>query len=145
MAKPAFRCRLITPEAQVLDESAVSAVVPCWDGLLGVLPNRAAMVMQLGTGELKIDFTDSAKGSSRSFFVDDGFVQMLDNTLTVLAASAVAAEKLNESECLAELNAINARRTDGLSASDLNDLHKQRARAEGKLHAARTFKSRGGH
>src|SRR5204862_8052155 len=47
-----FRCRLITPEAQVLDEPAVGAVIPCWDGQLGILAHRAALVTELGTGEL---------------------------------------------------------------------------------------------
>ena len=39
-------------------------------------------------GELRVDFPDrgNAKGGSRSFFVADGFVQMLNNELTILAA-----------------------------------------------------------
>ncbi len=141
-----FRCRLITPEAQVLDEQAVSAVIPCWDGQLGILPHRAAMVTELGTGELKIDFADSgsARGGQRSFFVSDGFAQMLNNSLTILAASAVGAEKLSESEALAELNSLNARRTEGLSTIELEQFSKDKKRAEGKLHAARTFKAQGG-
>jgi len=141
-----FRCRLITPEAQVLDEPASSAVIPCWDGYLGVLPHRAAMVMELGTGELRIDFPDrsTTKGGGRSFFISDGFVQMLNNTLTILAANAVGAEKLNETDAQAELNSLLARKTDGMSTSELAQYHKDKARAEAKLHAARTFKAKGG-
>ena len=145
LAKSSFKCRVITPQAQVLNDDAVQAIVPCWDGLLGVLPNRAPMVMQLGTGELRVDFADSgaAKGGSRSFFVDDGFVQMIDNTLTVLAASAVGAEQLSESDAQAELAAINALRIDGLNAAELERLKKEKARAEAKLRAAREFKAKG--
>ncbi len=141
-----FRCRLITPEAQVLDEPAASAVIPCWDGMLGVLPQRAALVSELGTGELRIDFPSqgSAAGGSRSFFVSDGFVQMLNNSLTILAASAVGAEKLTEADAQAELASINARRTDGMSAAELAQHSKSKARAEAKLRAAKTFKAQGG-
>lgn len=146
MAKSTFRCRLITPEAQVCDDAAVSAVVPAWDGLIGILPMRAPMVMQMGTGELRIDFPDTpqAKGGSRSYFVDDGFVQMVDNELTILAAYAVAAEKLKESEAQAELSAANARRTDGLPASEADRIRADRNRASAKLRLARSASSRGG-
>ncbi len=141
-----FRCRLITPEAQVLDEPAVSAVIPCWDGQLGILLHRAALVTELGTGELKLEFPDKSgtRGGQRSFFVSDGFAQMLNNSLTILAASAIGAEKLSESEAQAELNSLNARRTEGLSTVDLERLSKDKKRAEAKLHAARTFKAQGG-
>jgi F-type H+-transporting ATPase subunit epsilon len=141
-----FRCKLITPEAQVLDEQAVSAVIPCWDGQLGILPHRAAMVTELGTGELKIEFADkgTARGGQRSFFVSEGFAQMLNNSLTILAANAVGAEKLSESEAQAELNSLSARRTENLGAVELEQLSKDKKRAEAKLHAARTFKTQGG-
>lgn len=145
MAKNTFRCRLITPEAQVLDNDAVQAIVPAWDGQLGVLPGRAAMVTQLGTGELRVDFPDSgsAKGGSRSYFIDDGFAQMLEGTLTILAAQAIGAERLSEADAQAELASLNNRRTEGMGAAELAQLKKDKARVEAKLRAARAFKSRG--
>lgn len=141
-----FRCKLITPEAQVFDDAATAAVIPCWDGLLGILPNRAPMVMQLGTGQLRVDFPDKggSKGGSRAFFIDDGFVQMVNNELTILAAHAVGAEKLTEADAQAELASINARRTENMSAAELELHNKAKARAEAKLQAARTFKAQGG-
>ncbi len=141
-----FRCRLITPESQVLDEAATSAVVPCWDGQLGVLPNRAAMVMELGTGELRIDFGNQGapKGGSRSFFVSDGFVQMLNNSLTILAVNAVGAEKLSEADAQKELDAVLAKKTDDLTGADMDKHQKAIARAKAKLAAAKTFKGKGG-
>jgi F-type H+-transporting ATPase subunit epsilon len=144
-----FRCRLITPEAQVLDEPAASAVIPCWDGMLGILPHRAALVSELGTGELRIDFPSAgvggaAAGGSRSFFVSDGFVQMLNNSLTILAASAVGAEKLTEADAQAELASINARRTENMTTAELELHQKAKDRAEAKLRAAKTFKAQGG-
>ncbi len=75
MAAKSFRCRLITPVAQVLDEQVVSAVIPAWDGLMGFLPDRAPIVAKLGLGELSLEFADSkGKGGSRSFLVEDGRV-----------------------------------------------------------------------
>lgn len=145
MAKT-FRCRLITPEAQVFDTEAVSAVLPIWDGLLGVLPGRAPMVMQMGAGELRVDFADAGPGrpASRAFFVDDGFAQMVNNELTILAANAVPAEKLSESEAQAELNAANARRTEGEPAAVVDRIRRERARAGAKLRSARALAGRRG-
>jgi ATP synthase F1 epsilon subunit len=133
-----FRCRLITPEAQVLDEPAESAVIPCWDGMLGILAHRAAIVSELGMGELRIE---GIKDGARSYFVADGFMQMVNNTLTILAANAVSAEKLSETDAQAELSALNSRNTENLHGAELERFRKDKARAEAKVHAARTMKS----
>lgn len=145
MAKSTFRCRLITRDAQLVDDPATAAVIPAWDGLIGVLPNRAPMVMQVGTGELRIDFPDNAgaKGGSRSFFVDDGFVQMVDNELTILAANAVAAERLTEADAQAELNEASARKTDGLSRPEADRVRHARVAAAAKLRMARSARGKG--
>lgn len=147
MAKNTFRCKLVTPDAQVLDNPVTQVILPAWDGKLGVLPGRAPMVMELGTGELRVDFPDdgSAKGGSRYFFVDSGFVQMVNDELTLLAAYAAPADKLSEAEAQAEVNSLNARRTEGLSEADRKLLAKDKARAEGKLRAARAFKAAGAY
>ena len=133
-----FRCRLITPEAQVLDQAATSAVIPVWDGMIGVLANRAPMVMELGSGELRLDLDGPAK--TRSFFVSDGFVQMLNNSLTILAASAVDASTLTEAAAQAELNAVEARQSGKLTDDEHEQLKKDKARAEAKLRVARSLK-----
>ncbi len=145
MAATTFRCRLITPDAVVLDEPVVGAIVPAWDGLLGVLPNRAPIVAQLGSGELRLDFADKggAKGGSRAFFVDDGFVQMVENQLTILAAKAIAAEQLSESDAQTELNALNAKPTEGLPPAAAERLSSDKRRAQAKVRTAKSFKSRG--
>lgn len=107
MAGKAFRCKLITPEAQVLDEELRYASIPAWDGLFGVLPGRAPIVAKLGLGELRLDFADSAKGQggTRSFLVQDGFVQMVEDRLTILARRATPVEAISESEAQSEFTA----------------------------------------
>jgi F-type H+-transporting ATPase subunit epsilon len=145
MATQTFRCRLITREALVLDEQATAAVVPSWDGLLGVLPNRAPIVAQLGTGELRLDFPDSgpAKGGSRAFFVNEGFVQMVNNELTILAVTATPAESLSETEAQAEVAELSARNVESLSQAEKDRVRDLRQKAAVKLRTARSFKARG--
>jgi hypothetical protein len=50
LAGKTFRCRLITPAAQLLDAPVTYASIPAWDGLFGVLVNRAPIVAKLGVG-----------------------------------------------------------------------------------------------
>jgi len=110
-----FRCQLITPAARMLDEDVTYASVPAWDGLFGVLPGRAPIVAKLGLGELQLRFPDkgAAKGGARSFLVEDGFVQMVDNKLTILASRAIPTETLNAAEAKTELAAAESKRPTG--------------------------------
>lgn len=102
-----MRCKLVTPSALLLDEPVTYASVPLWDGLMGFLPGRAPILGRLGLGELKISFPDSTRGtgSTRRYYVEEGFVRMADNQLTILAEAAIPAEELTKSGVDAELKA----------------------------------------
>lgn len=148
MAK-SFRCRLITPDAQVLDAKATSCVLPAWDGQMGILPDRAAFVASLGPGELKFDFASSDNpkdvgGGSRSYFVEGGFAHMVKNELMLLATKAIPAESLSESEAQAELAEANARTNADGNSVVAEKIRTDRDRAAAKLRVARNFKAGGG-
>jgi F-type H+-transporting ATPase subunit epsilon len=145
-----FRCKLITPEAQVLDAPLSAAVLPVWDGSMGVLPGRAPIVAKLGIGELRLDFADqadreAARGGSRSFFVDGGFAQMVENTLTILASKAIPAESLTEADAQAEVAEAESRRIEEIpDPAERDKVRRERERARQKLRVARQFRARGG-
>lgn len=107
MAKKTFRCKLVTPSASLIDEAVSYASVPAWDGLIGFLPGRAPILAKLGCGELQLRVADSDKGAGgeRSFAVDGGVVQMQNDTLTILAEYAAAAEQINATDAESELKA----------------------------------------
>ncbi len=115
MATKTFQCRLITPTAKLLDEAVTYASVPAWDGLFGVLANRAPIVAKLGLGELRLEFPDKSgsAGGERSYLVQDGFAQMVDNRLTILAGRAIPVESLNLGEAQAELSAATGKKASG--------------------------------
>jgi F-type H+-transporting ATPase subunit epsilon len=148
VAKKTFQCRVITPEAKVIDGPATSAVIPLWDGQMGVLPNRAPIVTKLGVGELRLELPDQPErkvaGGSRSFVVEGGFAHMVHNTLTILASKATPAEMINETDALAELHEAEARKTEGVTdPAQLERIRADRNRARLKLHAAKSLKARG--
>jgi len=146
MAANTFRCRLITPLAQVLDEPVTYASVPAWDGLFGVLPGRGPIVAKLGLGELRLDFPDrggenqAARGGSRSFLVEDGFVQMVNNRLTILASKAIPTETITPQDAAAELAEAESRKsaeTDPVKhRQEMDRLSKDRDRARAKVRLA---------
>lgn len=147
MAEKTFRCRLITPEAQVMDGPVTAAVIPCWDGQMGFLPSRAPIVARLGIGELRLDFPDGSqgKGGSRSYLVEGGFAHMLSNQLTILAERATPAEQISEADAQKELAAAESRVASATGDAARRDrLQKDRDRAMQKVRAARAFKARGG-
>src|SRR5262245_620351 len=84
------QCVIVTPERAVLDETVDFVALPMYDGELGVLPGRAALIGRLGYGELR---TVKDKTTQR-FFVDGGFAQIRDNVVTVLTARAIPAAEL---------------------------------------------------
>ena len=82
-----LRVSVITPEATIFEGDAEQVVAPAWNGSLGVRHGHAPLMALLGTGTLRID----AGGSSKSYAVSGGFLQAVDNTVTVLSESATAA------------------------------------------------------
>lgn len=127
----AFQCVIVTPEQQALDESATQAIVPAWDGQLGILSNRAPLLVKLGTGSLRIDL---AGGRSRTFVIDGGIGQMKDNRLTILTNEATAAEEIDVNAARAAYAEAEARvPTDDKSREDRT---RQLARARALQHAA---------
>lgn len=143
-----IRCKLITPEAALLDDQVTYASVPAWDGLIGMTHGGSPLVAKLGIGQLRLDFPDqgAARGGSRVYFVQDGFMKFASNELTILASAAVPAENLVEADCAAELRAAEARgvpsdATDKLA--EMDKITKARNAARAKLALARGFQHKG--
>ncbi len=147
MASNTFQFRLITPQGKLIDAKATAAALPAHDGSLGVLPNRAPMVIKLGLGELKVTCAEEtgskgegplkpvAAGGTRSFVVDAGFAQMAQNRLTVLTTKAIPAETLTETNASAELAAAEGRKPE--TPADQARLTHERDVARLKVRVAR--------
>lgn len=94
---------VITPERQVLSETADAVVVPAHDGEVGVLRDRAPLVCELGIGQLR--YTQA--GRTHRLFIDGGFAQVLDNHVTVLTARALPAEAVTQEVVTAAARAVD--------------------------------------
>ena len=79
-----FEIEVVTPERQVVKQNAESAQIPGKDGYLGILPDHAALLSDLGEGELSF----TLGGKTEKLQVSGGFVEVRDNHVRVLADSA---------------------------------------------------------
>jgi F-type H+-transporting ATPase subunit epsilon len=83
----ALRVVVISPERTIYDGAADSVVAPAWDGQLGILRGHAPLMALLGSGDLRVEHG----GSAERFHVEGGFLQVVDDVVTVLSERAEAA------------------------------------------------------
>jgi F-type H+-transporting ATPase subunit epsilon len=89
----ALHCVITSPEGLVFEGDARFVVVPAVDGEMGILPRHAPLIAALGAGEIRVETAESSE--KKRFFLDGGFVQVLNNDVAVLATEAEALESLN--------------------------------------------------
>ncbi len=75
---------VVSPERVLFDAEATAAIVPAYDGLVGILPRHAPMLVLLGRGTLTI----RTGGGDQRFTVGGGFAQVRANTIRVVAEEA---------------------------------------------------------
>lgn len=94
MAK-AFQCTLVTPEEQAFEGQVQYASIPAHDGQIGLMHQRAPLLVKLGFGALRLDL---ANGQNQWFFIGGGFAQMKDDKLSIVADEAVEAAKIDKAQ-----------------------------------------------
>ena len=90
----AIRCVLVTPERTELDREAEFVALPMFDGELGILPGRSAMIGRLGYGTLRLQ---TAAGPER-YYVDGGFAQVENDVVNILTGRAIPVDLLKGDE-----------------------------------------------
>lgn len=88
MSEGALKVRIATPLRVIGEYTGVLSVqIPTSEGQIGVLPDHAGLVSEVGTGLLTFDQAQSSQSSLATFFfvVSGGLVEVQDNQVTVLA------------------------------------------------------------
>ncbi|MDR0703640.1 MAG: ATP synthase F1 subunit epsilon [Planctomycetaceae bacterium] len=122
-----MKCLVVTPEKTVLEISATFVVLPLIDGEYGVLPGHTPLVARLGAGELRITGTDN---QLTIYYVEGGFVEILDNTVALLSMHALPAKDLDVARAEEQLTNAIARpsNTPELAKIRAEKLYSRRAR-----------------
>ena len=82
-----MRVVVISPEQSVFDGEADQLVAPAFDGEVGILPRHAPFMTLLGHGILTV----RRGGAAHRFQIRGGFLQVLADTVRVVAGSAQTA------------------------------------------------------
>ncbi|MEM9672355.1 MAG: ATP synthase F1 subunit epsilon [Cyclobacteriaceae bacterium] len=77
---------IITPDQEVFEGEVESATFPGSDGSFQVLRNHAPLVSSLGKGEISY----RGNAGEGSVTVEGGVVEVLNNTITVLAERVIS-------------------------------------------------------
>ena len=83
---------VVTPEKQVVEDTADAIVIPAHDGELGILSERAPLMCELGIGQMRYE----RDGRTHRVFIDGGFAQVHDNLVTLLTDNAAPAEAITD-------------------------------------------------
>ena len=81
-----MKVSVISPERVLFEGEASSVVAPAFDGEVGILENHAPMMTLLGTGSLRLD-----GAGGKTFNIEGGFLQVVDNNVRVVTEKATAA------------------------------------------------------
>ena len=123
-----LHCVLTSPERTVFQTDARSVVVPAVDGELGILPRHAPLIGLLGIGELRIEPSSGKEGEKVRYFLQGGFVEVLENQVTILATQVESLETLTRDEADSMVQALLADRPDSRQSFEVRDAHAEKVR-----------------
>jgi F-type H+-transporting ATPase subunit epsilon len=72
---------ILSPEKEIFSGEVKSVIVPGADGQFELLNNHAAIVSSLNKGDVKVQ---KANGERVTYTVSGGFVEMLNNEVSLL-------------------------------------------------------------
>jgi len=84
-----LRVSIISPTAVGFEGAGESVVAPAYDGELGILYGHAPMMVLLGTGVVAVRDGESIQ----RFHVSGGFLQVVNNEVSVLAEEVSAVDE----------------------------------------------------
>ena len=94
-----LRVRLVTPERTLFDHPATAVELPAKSGCFEALYGHAPLVAELGAGDVILHGgADSKSGGPESvtrYNVNWGFVEVLPDRVTILAADALKPEEID--------------------------------------------------
>lgn len=87
-----FHLKIVTPEKEIFSEEVSQVNLPTTEGEIGILPHHANLMAKLVPGELRIKKDNKVD----ILAVGGGFLQIADNTLTVMTDLAAYEKDIDE-------------------------------------------------
>jgi F-type H+-transporting ATPase subunit epsilon len=119
-SRSTLHLRIVTADSELYNGEADSVNAPGSEGRLGILPRHAALLTTLATGELVVKLG----ATEESLFVSGGFLEVNNNTVTVLAETAENGENIDRARAEAA-----RRRAEELLAQSQSDVNRAELQA----------------
>ncbi len=130
-----LRLEVATPERMLLRENVRQAQIPAANGYLGILPDHAPLLAELGTGVLVYELEN---GQKKWMSVIGGYVEAGPDRIRVLANRAENADEIDLARAQAALKRAEERILNPAPGIDiaraLNAAERARARLEAAQH-----------
>ena len=89
-----YKIEIISPEKVIFsDESVQEAVLPSYEGEMGILKDHIPIISFLRPGIVKIL---KSSENVNSFFVQDGIIEFYNNNLTILSSKIINIKNFNK-------------------------------------------------
>lgn len=92
-AEKVMKCDIVTPLRQAFSGEVVKLSAPGTDGSFTILYHHADFVSTLKVGEIKIE---TANGQKQVFAISNGFIEVKDNKIILLAETAERSEEIDK-------------------------------------------------
>jgi len=130
---------VVTAERELYSGEANVVNAPGSEGRLGILPRHASLLAFLKAGELRIEL----QGAEDALFVSGGFLEVYENTVTILADAAEHAEDIDQARAQDARRRAEERLTQAQSEQERADLQAALERALIRLRVVETLSRRG--
>ncbi len=129
-----FDIEIATPERLLAREKAVRSQIPAKDGYIGVLPDHAALLSELGIGALTYTTPEDHRFSMA---VCGGFLEIKDNVVRVLTDVAEKGQEIDVSRAEKALKRAQDAMVNPALGIDIASALIAAQRAQARIDAAR--------
>ena len=139
-AHTTMHVEVVTAERELYSGEADVVIAPGSEGELGILPRHAALLTTLKVGQLLIRLG----GAEESLFVSGGFLEVSNNSVTVLAETAERAEEIDQARAEAARRSAQEHLQQAQSDVERAELVGALERAVARLRVAEVARRRSG-
>jgi F-type H+-transporting ATPase subunit epsilon len=107
-----FSIKLVTPSKVFLETSASLVTVPATEGDMGFLANHVSFISAVKPGFISIVFEN---GDEKSVYINEGFVQFIDNNLLIIAVELTEKENISSNFIDTKINELESLLIDDVS------------------------------
>jgi len=103
MTEEKLNLEVVSPEKLIMSKSVDMVTVSGTEGDFGVLPGHTALISSIRPGLLQIE----ADKDVEIFFISGGFIEVIEDKVSILATDVISPNDINISECEDKIKKYN--------------------------------------